>query len=234
MRLRILSGGAAQGLIEALAPRFKAETGFNIAGSFGAVGSMRDKLMAGEPVDLVLLTSAIIAELVRQGAVVASSASDIGSVHTAVAVRAGDEVPAIDTPDRLRAALLAADAIYFPDPQQATAGIHFAKVLGELGIAGEALAAKVRSHPDGATAMRALASSRAGRPIGCTQATEIRNTPGLSLLGPLPAPFQLATVYTAAVCTRAAAPRQAEALSALIRATDTAGIRSQAGFERLP
>jgi molybdate transport system substrate-binding protein len=234
MQLKLLSGGAAQGLIEALAPRFKAETGFDIAGSFGAVGSMRDKLMAGEPADLVLLTSAKMAELVRQGQVVANSVSDIGSVHTAVAVRAGDEVPAIDTSDRLRAALLAADAIYFPDPQQATAGIHFAKVLGELGIAGEALAAKARSHPNGATAMRALASSRAQRPIGCTQATEIRNTPGLTLLGPLPAPFELATIYAAGVSARAAAPRQAEVLSALIRATDTAGIRSQSGFERLP
>jgi molybdate transport system substrate-binding protein len=233
MQLRLLSGGAAQGLVEALAPRFKAETGCNIAGTFGAVGSMRAELLAGAPADLVLLTSAIIGELVRQGQVVASSAGDIGRVHTAVAVRAGDPVAAIDTPERLRAALLAADAIYFPDPQQATAGIHFAKVLGELGIAGQVLAAKARSYPNGATAMRALASSRAQRPVGCTQATEIRNTPGLILLGPLPAPFELATIYTAAVSARAAAPRQAEALSALIRATDTASLRSQSGFERL-
>ena len=234
MQLRLLSGGAAQGLVEALAPRFEAETGCSIAGTFGAVGSMRDELLAGAPADLVLLTSAIIGELVRQGQVLASSASDIGSVHTAVAVRAGDPVPAIDTPERLRAALLAAEAIYFPDPQQATAGIHFAKVLGELGIAGEVLAAKAGSYPNGATAMRALANSHAQRPIGCTQATEIRNTPGLILLGPLPAPFELTTVYTAGVSARAVAPRQAEALSALIRATDTASLRSQSGFERLP
>src|SRR5262245_6706016 len=193
MQLRLLSGGAAQGLVEALTPRFTAETGYDIAGSFGAVGSMREKLLAGEPADLVLLTSAIIAELVRHGQVVAGSVSDIGSVPTAVAVRAGDPLPAIDTPDRLHAALLAADAIYFPDPELATAGIHFAKVLGELGIAGEVLAAKARSHPNGATAMRALASSRAQRPLGCTQATEIRNTSGLTLLGPLPAPFELTT-----------------------------------------
>src|SRR5262245_42033743 len=104
MQLRLLSGGAAQGLVEALAPRFKAETGSTIAGSFGAVGSMRDKLLAGEPADLVLLTSGIIAELVRQGWVVASSASDIGRVHTAVAVRAGEPLPALGTPGRPRPA----------------------------------------------------------------------------------------------------------------------------------
>ncbi len=45
--LNILSGGAAQGLIASLAPQFKAQTGFNIAGEFGAVGVMADKLRSG-------------------------------------------------------------------------------------------------------------------------------------------------------------------------------------------
>jgi molybdate transport system substrate-binding protein len=46
MQVSLLSGGAAQGLVEALAPRFKAETGYTIAGSFGAVGAMRDRLLS--------------------------------------------------------------------------------------------------------------------------------------------------------------------------------------------
>src|SRR5262245_3397429 len=180
--LKVLSGGAAQGLLEALAPRFEAETGYAIGGSFGAVGVMRDKLLAGEPADLVILTAAMVADLARQGLLEAASICDLGTVRTAVAVRAHDPVPAIDTVDRLRTALIAADAIFFPDPQQATAGIHFAKVLRTLGITGEALAAKAHSHPNGATAMRALAAWPSGRAIGCTQATEIRNTPGLRLV----------------------------------------------------
>ena len=43
-RLNILSGGAAQGLVGSLAPAFKAQTGLDIAGEFGAVGAMADKL----------------------------------------------------------------------------------------------------------------------------------------------------------------------------------------------
>ena len=53
---------------------------------------------------------------------------------TAIAVRSGDASPPVGDADSLRAALLAADAIYFPDPKLATAGIHFAKVLDQLGI----------------------------------------------------------------------------------------------------
>jgi len=45
--LNILSGGAAQGLIASLAPTFKLQSGFNIAGEFGAVGVMAVRLLWG-------------------------------------------------------------------------------------------------------------------------------------------------------------------------------------------
>lgn len=46
-KLRILSGGAAQGLVDALAPQFEAETGFSIEGTYGAVGARSAELRAG-------------------------------------------------------------------------------------------------------------------------------------------------------------------------------------------
>ena len=46
--------------------------------------------------------------------------------------------------------------------------------------------------------MRALAASAARRPLGCTKETEIRATPGIVLVGPLPPGCDLKTVYTAA------------------------------------
>ena len=57
--LNILSGGAAQGLVASLAPKFKEMTGFDIAGEFGAVGAMADKLRKGTPTDIVILTATI-------------------------------------------------------------------------------------------------------------------------------------------------------------------------------
>ena len=55
--------------------------------------------------------------------------------------------------------------------------------------------------------MRELAASKAHRPIGCTQTTEIIITPGLTLSGRLPPACALATVYTAAVTARAQTQR---------------------------
>src|SRR5262245_60339255 len=135
MQITILSGGAAHGLVDALAAQFKAETGCDIDGSFGPVGAMRDKLLSGAPADVMILTRALIDELGRQGHVTPGSAADIGTVETALAVRIGDPAPAVGDAAALRTALLAADEIYLPDPRQrATAGIHFAGVLERLGI----------------------------------------------------------------------------------------------------
>lgn len=229
MQLRILSGGAAQGLVDALAPQFEAETDCDIGGTFGAVGAMRDKLLAGEPADLLILSRALIDDLARGGHVIADSVVDVGTVETAVAVRAGDATPAVGDGPALRAALLASDAMYFPDPKLATAGIHFAGVMERLGIAAE-VGARLKTFPNGATAMRALAAATSARPIGCTQVTEILATPGVTLVAPLPEGYGLATVYAAAVCTKAGLPDQARALAALLASDAAREARKGAGF----
>ncbi len=227
--LRLLSGGAARGLVEDLGPAFEADTGHGIDGVFGAVGAMRDRVRSGEPADVLILTGALIAELEADGYVMPGSAADIGSVETAVAVRRGDAVPPIGDADALRAALLAADAIHFPDPQRATAGIHFAKVLRELGVWDE-LAGRLKPSPSGAEAMRALAEAASPHPIGCTQATEIIAEPGVALAGPLPKGCALATTYTAAMTKDAVAWTAAARLVGLLTGEAAREYRKRAGF----
>lgn len=227
--VNILSGGAAQGLVASLAPAFKAQTGFEIAGEFGAVGAMTDKLRRGTPADIVILTAAIVADLARERLVVPTSISDIGTVETALAVRAADPpVTVRDTAD-LRYAFLAADAIFVPDIVASTAGIHVAKVLKQLGIADE-VAARLKIFPNGATAMRELAASEAQHPIGCTQSTEIISTKGVVLSGSLPPGCELATMYTAGITTRALHAAEAQAMIRLLIGAGQRDQRERAGF----
>jgi molybdate transport system substrate-binding protein len=227
--LNILSGGAAKGLVANLAPKFKAQTGLDITGEFGAVGAMAGKLRGGTPTDLLVLTAAVIADLARENLVVGASITDIGLVETAIAVRSGDPPVSVHDAATLRAALLAADAIFIPDTTASTAGIHVAKVLQQLGIANET-AARLNIFPNGATAMRHLAASGATRPIGCTQSTEIISTSGVKLSGPLPPGCELSTMYTAAVASGAADPRHAKDLIELLSGADQDEFRRRAGF----
>jgi molybdate transport system substrate-binding protein len=227
--LRLLSGGAAQGLVTALEPAFRTVTGLAIAGTFGAVGAMRAKLHRGDPADLVILTSAIVRELGDAGIVIADSIADIGRVATAIAVRGSAGHPDVSDAEALRRALLAADAIYYPDPQQATAGIHFAGVLQKLGIA-DATRERLRAFPNGATAMASLAKAPEANPIGCTQVTEILATPGISLVAPLPPGCDLETTYAAGAVAASGQRGPARALIGLLTAVEHAGVRAKCGF----
>ena len=234
MQLNILSAGAAQGVVMALAAQLKAETGAAINGTFGAVGAMRDKLLAGEACDLIILTQAQIAELSVHGQVLSNTAADLGTVRTGVAVRAGEPLPAISTPDELRAALLAAEGIYFPDAIKSTAGIHFAKVIDSLGIRDE-VESRLRTFPNGATAMRAMVNECAfeenSHLIGCTQVTEINNTPGAVLVGVLPREFELATVYSVGVCANAASMAVARRFVDMLTNDASIALRTKHGYE---
>jgi molybdate transport system substrate-binding protein len=227
--LNILSGGAAQGLVGSLAEKFKEQTGLDISGEFGAVGAMADKLRAGAPADILVLTSALIATLANEGLVDRASVKDVGQVETALAVRDTDPPASVTDAASLRQAFLNADAIFVPDTKASTAGIHVAKVLGLLGIADE-VESRLKIYPNGATAMRHMAESDARKPIGCTQATEIIATKGIRLSGALPKGCDLATTYTAAVTTRAAHASEAQVLINLLTAADLGHLRERAGF----
>src|SRR5215475_8968032 len=120
-------------------PTFLARTGVKLAATFQAVGALSEKLRAGEPCDVFIATQAMLAELAHQGLIVADSIATLGSVHAAIAVRADEPVPAIGDREQLRASLAAATAIYLPDPERATAGIHFVRVLRALHLYGELL-----------------------------------------------------------------------------------------------
>ena len=228
-QLNILSGGAAHGLVASLTPAFKAKTGFDIAGEFGAVGGMADKLRNGVATDIIILTQALVGKLADEKLIVPSSITDVGLVETALAVRSSDPKVTVNNADDLRAALLAADVIFVPDIKASTAGVHVAKVLAQLGIA-EEVATRLKIYPNGATAMRELAASSAKHPIGCTQSTEIIATEGVVLSGALPRGYELATMYTAGITTSAAHVREAQALIELITSVEANDARARAGF----
>jgi molybdate transport system substrate-binding protein len=230
--LHLLSAGAAQGLVAALEPRFVAATGIALRATFGAVGAIREKLIAGEPCDALILTATMLDELAASGRVVPESRTALGRVRTGIGVRSGDALPDISTPAVFEQSLRAATEIFLPDPERATAGIHFVRVLNQLGLYDE-VSSRLRPHPNGAAAMHALAQCASAKPIGCTQISEIKYADGVTLAGPLPQAFELATIYSIGVCTNARSPELAQRFVALICGLEAASVRIDAGFEAM-
>ena len=228
--LHVLCAGAVQGLVKALQTRFFDETGATLDTRFGAVGAMKEALLGGAPCDVMIVTDAMVRALQREDKLRADSLAPLGRVRTGIAVRAGEPVPDVSTPESLKTRLLAAGAVFFPDPERATAGIHFASVLDRLGVR-DALAPRLRTFPNGATSMRELAADDTPGAIGCTQITEILYTPGIALAGALPAAFELATVYSAALSVRASQPGLAQHFVDLLAGDETRALRAAGGFE---
>ena len=226
----VLCAGAVKGLVLALQARFESEAGVRVRARFGAVGAMRDALRAGEPCDVLIVSEAMIASLESSGELRAGSRTPIGRVQTAIAVPAGAPTPKVDSAEALKATLLAASALYFPDATLSTAGAHVVAVLDRLAIR-DALASRLRMFANGATAMRDLADAGDPGAIGCTQATEIRYTSGIDLAGALPAPFELATVYSAGITAAASDLTLAQRFVALLAGAATRDLRLASGFD---
>jgi molybdate transport system substrate-binding protein len=228
--MHVLSGGAAAAVVQGVQAEFEQATGSRIEGTFSAVGMMRDKLIAGTPCDVAIFTKPLIEQLIASGHVVPGSARSLGLVKTGVAVRSGTPHPAVSTRAELHAAMSAAQGIYFPDPDKATAGIHFLSVLKALGL-DESLRGKFRVFPNGATAMGEMAKSTESDLIGCTQVTEINYTEGVDLVAVLPAEFELSTDYTLGICTHTQNLQQAQVLADLLSGPASEAVRRQGGFE---
>lgn len=229
MKLDVLSAGAAQALVTRLAEAFKAETGIEVAGTFGAIGAMKERLLAGAPADVVLLSSSMIRDLVREGRLRDDSVHDIGTVLTGIAVPVGRPRPDIASAGALEAALLKASAIFIPDPATATAGVHFTKVLDQLGIRSR-LQDRIRPFANGHAAMTAMAREGDGAPIGCTQVTEIMAVTGVELVGGLPPGLELATAYAAAIGQRSAFAAPARRFIDHLCANEHSALRESLGF----
>jgi molybdate transport system substrate-binding protein len=196
--LAVLSAGAAKAVVLSLADELAARDGLRVDATFDAAGAIRARFLAGDPCDVVVLPAAMLDALADEMRIDGATIAALGRVATAMAVPQGAPLPAIVDAGVLREALAHASALYCPDIERSTAGIHFVRMLRDLGIH-PSVASRLRPYGNGAQAMAAMVADAVAGAIGCTQASEILYTPGAMLVGPLPPPFELATLYAAAV-----------------------------------
>lgn len=195
--LRVHAAGAVQHAVLATQSAFETASGHKLRFQFGTVGALRDRVIAGEESDVVMLSLAGLEALEQKSLATKDGRVVLGVTGPAIAYRAGAAKPDISTPEALKAALLAAKSVAYGDPAKgATAGTHFAKVLGELGIA-EAMRPKSHLVAFGVDGIERVAKGESE--LAISQATEIVANPGVGLAGALPPPYRIGTPYGASV-----------------------------------
>src|SRR6478609_4102031 len=149
--VRVLSTLALKGAVQSLAGQYQAASGVRIDADFAPTLALLERMRRGEVADVVILTREGLAELAREGSVVAASCVDLARSYVGIAVKAGAAHPDIATEPALRAALLAARSVAYS--RLGASGILFAQLIERLGIASD-INARAVIIPQGFTAER--------------------------------------------------------------------------------
>lgn len=228
--LNVLAAGAVEAVLREMAPAFQKESGNTLKIAYAPVGALRDKIYAGEPADVTIVTPVIIEQLQGKNLVRPETRQDLGSVGGGVAVKKGAPRPAVSTPEELKQALLAAEEVYTADPTIATAGQYLLKVADQLGV-GEEVRKKLKTVGGGKVSMEAMAKAPSDKVIGLTQVSEILAVPAVDLIGPYPGNLQSKTTYTAIILARTAHLEAAQAFLKFLMSAPVQARFKQQGYE---
>ena len=186
-------------------------------------------LRAGAAPDLLVITREGMDGLIADGLVAPNSNVTLARSGVGLAVRQDAPKPDIATPEALKRAVLSARAIGYSDPSGGGAsGVHFEKVLHQLGIA-DVVKPKTRYPPVGTYTAELLVTGEVD--LAVQQISELNFVKGIELVGPLPAALQLTTVFVGGIHARAREPEAAGALLALLRSPQGAEAFRAQGLE---
>ncbi|WP_427007794.1 molybdate ABC transporter substrate-binding protein [Pseudarthrobacter sp. H2] len=190
--LTLFCAVALRGAVEhALLPAFTRDTGIAVEARFAPTSALVQEIDAGARPDVVLGITAALERFAAAGILDAGSLTPLAQAGIGVAVPPGAAVPDISTVEALTAALTAARSVAYS--RNGPSGIYFAKLLQELGIAGQ-VTEQATVVDTGFTAL-ALLDGRAD--LAIQQMSELLSVPEAEIAGPLPAEIQHYTAFSA-------------------------------------
>ena len=197
-KLKLLTSNSAHGVLKVLVPRFEKEKEYTVEASFDPAQVMLRRIAAGESGDVALLGAAAIDKLVEDGRIERESVRRIARCGVGIAVRAGAPKPDVGTVDALKKTLLETPSLIFTS--EGASGIHFSRVIADLGIA-EAIKAKAHRQQGG---LVAEVLARGEVELAVQQIPELLAVEGVELVGPLPPEVQAISTSAVGIFTNAA------------------------------
>jgi molybdate transport system substrate-binding protein len=213
----VAGGGPLPDVIGTLVPMFEKATGNKVTISFKGAPAVQADVKQGAA-DLVITNTETVDAFAAAGDVAGNGKTLLMISKVGVAVKVGAPKPDVSTPDKLKAALLAAKTVGY---SQGASGQHFLTVVQKLGIADQVKAKAVVAQ--GRPVAAAIASGEAE--IGVQQVAELKPVPGSEFIAELPAELQTKIPYSAGIVAKA---KDAEAAKALV-----SFLRSEAALEVL-
>ena len=221
--LKILSGGAMQGLLAEVAPLFEHGNAAKVELRFGLTSALKKEIEQGAVFDIALLPRPDIDALTKAGRIAPGSTADIARSSIGVAVRVGAAKPDIATADAFKRTLLQARSITYSD---GPSGIYIGGLIDRLGI-GQQIKPKTRLTTGPVAELVAAGEAE----IGIQQIVAILPIKGAELVGPLPADLQNVIIYAAGLAAGIEDGAAAQAFLAFMATPDAVRIIRAKGLE---
>ena len=208
-----------------VAASFQQQTGYKVVMTPHLAVEAKRLIDAGELFDAVILSPAVVDQLIHENKVDGTTRVDIMRVGIGVAVRANEPKPDISSVAAFTSALLTAKSIAYL--KTGASGVYLADLMAKLGIA-DRLRGKTKLPEDDIVGPMV---ARGEAEIGITAISTLLATPGLSLVGPIPAEIQNYVVFTGGVSTTTPSRAAAEALLKFLTSPAVAPAIRKKGLE---
>jgi molybdate transport system substrate-binding protein len=206
--------------LQPLAAQYTASTGTLVTVGGGSRAKVIDALKTG-PADVVVLPTSDMPDLPN-----VTGMEPLGRITVGVAVKAGEKVPDISTPEKFRAVLLAARGVAYADP---AAGTSAGQVIDAMLSAPEFKG--VRRVPVQGLAVTALASGKAD--IALQMLPELAADKDVALAGPVPSAYGAGVDFSAGIASVTSDAMQAEAFVVYLADPKNAALWRKNGLDPL-
>jgi molybdate transport system substrate-binding protein len=226
--VKLFHPSGLRAIVGALGPQFQKETGHTLVATVDVPAALKRRIDAGEAFDVAVLDPNQIDDLITTGKVIRAMRVDFARVGVGVGVRAGAPKPDISTVEAFKETLLKAKSVVYV--QEGPSAVHFNKMLAQMGIA-EEMKSKLRPMRAGLTA-QPVAKGEAELVV--VNMASILASPGVDLVGPVPAELQAWITFTTGVSSAAAHPEPSRALARYLTTPSAAAVIKANGMEPLP
>ena len=224
--LKVFCSNGLRAVMEELAPQFERASGYKLAVSYGLAAAFKQQIEAGEPFDVVVVTPALLDDMVKQGKVADGDRAVIGRAGIGIAIQAGAARPDISSVEAFKQTLLNAKSIAYAKAGQS--GVYFTGLLDRLGIA-DAVKDKIRLERSAVEIGAVMAAG--GAEVAVQPISEILPEKGVELLGPFPPEIQSYVVMAAGVSAGAKDHAAAAALVKFLNAPEHMPVIKAKGME---
>ena len=220
---------AVKAATDEILPPFEKVSGHKLRASYGPSGGLTRQFDNGQAADVIVVDSAAIDALIRQGKIVPGR-TDFARTGIGIAVKKGAPKADVSSPEALKRALLAAKTVGHTAPAGGgITALHIQKMFERLGIAAE-VTPKVKLAAGGPNGRVSVLVSSGEAEIGLQQVSELMSNPDVEVIGMLPPELQQITIYSAGITTSAKQPDAAKAMVGALAAPSAQPIYRSKGL----